>query len=178
MGKLQSNLDFRFMPLVIRFRDMRLPRNEILKEEGIQTGFRILDFGCGPGSYVPAVSEMVGPSGKVYALDIHPLAVESVQRLVSKRGITNVETILSDCRTRLPDDSIDVVLLYDIYHDLAEPEGVLNELHRVLKPDGTLSFNDHHMKDEEITAKIGAGSLFRLAGKGRMTYKFSKLKSL
>jgi ubiquinone/menaquinone biosynthesis C-methylase UbiE len=175
MGKLQSNLDFGLMSLVIRARDLRLPRREILKEIGIQTGFRVLDFGCGPGSYVPAVSEMVGPSGKVYALDIHPLAVESVQRLVSKRGITNVETILSNCRTRLPDDSIDVVLLYDIYHDLAEPEGVLNELHRVLKPDGMLSFNDHHMKDEEVMARIGAGILFRLASKGRMTYTLRRM---
>ena len=178
MGKLQSNLDFRLMSLVIRFRDMRLPRNEILKEVGIQTGFRILDFGCGPGSYVPGVSELVGPSGKVYALDIHPLAVESVQRLALKRGLTNVETVLSDCRTGLPDDSVDVVLLYDIYHDLAEPEAVLKELHRVLKADGTLSFNDHHMKDEEVKDRITSDSLFRLAGKERMTYKFSKLKSL
>jgi ubiquinone/menaquinone biosynthesis C-methylase UbiE len=175
MGKLQSNLDFRFMSLVIRFRDMRLPRREILKEVGIQTGSRVLDFGCGPGSYVPAVSEMVGPSGKVYALDIHPLAVEGVQRLVSRRGLTNVETILSDCQTGLPDDSMDVALLYDIYHDLAEPEAVLKELHRVLKPDGTLSFNDHHMKDKEVMAGIATGALFRLAGKGRMTYKFSKV---
>jgi ubiquinone/menaquinone biosynthesis C-methylase UbiE len=175
MRKLQSNLDFRLMSLVIRLRDLRLPRMEILKEVGIKSGSRVLDFGCGPGSYVPGISEMVGPSGKIYALDIHPLAVKSVQRLASKRGLANVETVLSDCRTGLPDDSIDVVLLYDIYHDVAEPEAVLRELHRILKPDGMLSFNDHHMKDEEVIAKIGAGALFRLAGKGRMTYKFSKV---
>jgi ubiquinone/menaquinone biosynthesis C-methylase UbiE len=177
MGKPQSNLDFRLMSLLFRLRDLRLPRMEILKKVGIKTGFRVLDFGCGPGSYVLAVSELVGPSGKVYALDIHPLAVESVRRLVSKEGLTNVETILSGCQTGLPDESVDVGLLYDIYHDLGEPEGVLNELHRVLKPDGILSFNDHHMKDEEITAKIGTGSLFRLVSKGRMTYKFSKVRS-
>jgi len=151
---------------------------EILKEAGIKTGFRVLDYGCGAGSYVAAASELVGPSGRVYALDIHPLAVQSVQHLVSKRGLTNVETILSDCRTGLPNDSVDMAFLYDIYHDLTEPEAVLNELHRVLKPDGTLSFNDHHMKGEEVMAKIGAGELFRLAKKGRMTYKYSKVRSL
>jgi ubiquinone/menaquinone biosynthesis C-methylase UbiE len=175
MGKLQSNLDFRLMSLVFRLRDLRLPRMEILKEVGIQTGSRVLDFGCGPGSYVPAVSEMVGPSGKVYALDIHPLAVQGVQRAVSRRGLSNVETILSDCRTGLPDESVDVALLYDMCHDAAEPEAVLKELHRVLKPDGILSFNDHHMKDEEIMARIGAGALFRLVSKGRMINKFSKV---
>jgi ubiquinone/menaquinone biosynthesis C-methylase UbiE len=77
MGKLQSNFDFRLMSLVLRLRDLRLPRMEIMREVGIQTGSWVLDFGCGPGSYVPAVSELVGPSGKVYALDIHPLAKEA-----------------------------------------------------------------------------------------------------
>jgi len=178
MAKLQSNLSFRFMSLGFRLRDLRLPRMEILKEAGIKTGFRVLDYGCGAGSYVAAASELVGPSGRVYALDIHPLAVQSVQHLVSKRGLTNVETILSDCRTGLPNDSVDMAFLYDIYHDLTEPEAVLNELHRVLKPDGTLSFNDHHMKGEEVMAKIGAGELFRLAKKGRMTYKYSRVRSL
>jgi ubiquinone/menaquinone biosynthesis C-methylase UbiE len=170
VGKLQSNLDFRLMSLVIRLRDLRLPRREILKEVGIQTGFQVLDFGCGPGSYVPAVSELVGPAGKVYALDIHPLAVQSVQRLVSRKGLTNVETVLSDCQTGLPDESLDVALLYDIYHDLAEPEAILKEIHRVLKPDGVLSFNDHHMKDEEVRKEIASGSSFRLVEKRRMTF--------
>ena len=177
MGKLQSNLDFRLMSLVIKLRDLRLLRMEILKEVGIQAGFRVLDFGCGPGSYVPVLSDLVGPAGKVYALDIHPMAVESVQRLASRRGLTNVETILSDCRTGLPAESTDVALLYDIYHDLAEPEAVLKEIHRVLKRDGILSFNDHHMKNEEIMSRIGAGTLFRLAEKGRMTCRFSKVNS-
>lgn len=177
MGELQSNLSFRFMSLGFRLRDFRLPRREILKEVGIKTGFRVLDYGCGAGSYVTGLSELVGPSGRVYALDIHPLAVESVKRLVSRRGLSNVETILSECQTGLPDASVDAALLYDIYHDLAEPEAVLNELHRVLKPDGILSFNDHHMKDEEVTAKIGASALFGLAKKEKMTYKFSKMKS-
>jgi ubiquinone/menaquinone biosynthesis C-methylase UbiE len=166
MDKLQSNLDFQLMSLVIRLRDLRLPRREILKEVGIQAGFLVLDFGCGPGSYVTAVSDLVGSSGKVYALDIHPMAVQNVQRLVSKRGLTNVETILSDCQTGLPNDFVDVVLLYDIFHDLGEPERVLKELHRILKPEGILSFNDHHMKDQEIGDKIPASSLFRLARGG------------
>ena len=176
MGKLNPNLDFRLMSLAFRLRDFRLPRMEILKEVGIQTGFRVLDYGCGPGSYVATASDLVGPSGKVYALDIHPLAVQGVQRLVSRRGLTNVGTILSDCQTGLPNDFVDVALLYDIYHDLGEPDRVLKELHRVLKPGGFLSFSDHHMKGEEIMARITAGALFCLAGKGRMTYKFSKVQ--
>ena len=172
---MQSNLSFRLMCLGFGLRDLRLPRKNILREAGIQEGFRVLDFGCGGGSYVPAVSEMVGPSGRVYAVDIHPLAVQSVRRLASRRRLANVETILSDCPTGLPNGCVDLALLYDVFHDLAEPAPVLREIHRVLKADGMLSFNDHHMKDREVTATVGAGSLFQLAGRGRMTYTFSKV---
>ena len=87
-----------------------------------------------------------------------------------------METILSDCQTGLPNDFVDVALLYDIYHDLGEPDRVMKELHRVLKPGGFLSFSDHHMKGEEIPAKVTASGLFSLAGKGRMTYSFSKVQ--
>jgi ubiquinone/menaquinone biosynthesis C-methylase UbiE len=149
---------------------------EILKEVGIKPGFRVLDFGCGPGSYVEAASRLVGQSGKVYALDIHPLAVQSVQRMVSRKGLANVETILSDSQSRLPDDSIDVVLLYDTYHGLGEPKKVLKELHRVLKLDGILSFSDHHMKKEEIMTKVTSGGLFCLRNRGKRTFGFSRVE--
>jgi len=175
--KPKSSLHFRLMSLTYIFRDLRLPRMEILKEVGIKPGFRVLDFGCGPGSYVEAASRLVGQSGKVYALDIHPLAVQSVQRMASRKGLANVETILSDCQSGLPDDSIDVVLLYDTYHGLGEPEKVLKELYRVLKLDGILSFSDHHLKEDEIAARVTAGDLFYLADKNQRTYSFSKVKN-
>jgi ubiquinone/menaquinone biosynthesis C-methylase UbiE len=145
-----------------------------VKEAGIEEGFHVLDYGCGRGSYVRAVSEVVGESGKVYALDIQPLAVESVKKIAEKRGLANVETILSDRKTGLPDESLDVVLLYDTFHDLVDPNGVLEELNRVLKPDGVLPFSDHHMKEHEIISKITNRGLFRLLRKGERTYSFLK----
>jgi ubiquinone/menaquinone biosynthesis C-methylase UbiE len=176
MDKPKSNLDFRMMSLMYVFRDFRLPRMEILKEVGIKAASHVLDFGCGPGNYVVPASTLVGQSGRVYALDIHPLAIRSVQRLVSVKGLANVETILSDCQTGLPDESIDVALLYDTYHNLSEPESVLKELCRVLKPDGVLSFSDHHMKEEEIMAKVTSGGLFRLRNRGKRTFGFSRIE--
>jgi ubiquinone/menaquinone biosynthesis C-methylase UbiE len=175
MDKPASNLEFRFMSLGFLFRDLRLRRMEILKEVGIQSGFLVLDFGCGAGSYVAATSRLVGQSGRVYALDIHPLAIRSVANMVSKKGLTNVETVLSDCSTGLPDESIDAVLLYDTFHGLSQPATVLQELHRVSKPHVILSFSDHHMKEAEIPARVAEGGLFKLEGKGRRTHRFSKV---
>jgi len=167
-----SNFDFKFMSVGYKFRDFFLPRKNILKEVGIKPGFQVLDYGCGPGGYIVPLAKLVGESGKVYALDIHPLAVQKVQDIASKKQLINVETILSDCKTGLPDKSLDVVLLYDAFHHLSDPNRVLKELHRVLKPDGILSLSDHHMKENEIVAAVTNSGLFRLSRKGQRTYTF------
>ena len=168
------NLAFRFMSFGFVFRDLFSPRRNILNEVGIRPGFHILDYGCGPGSYSIVAAEMVGATGKVHALDIHPLAVRRVQDVASKKHLTNIEAIHSDCATGLPSNSVDVVLLYDTFHALTKKSGVLEELHRVLKPNGILSFSDHHMKENEIVSKVTEGGLFRLSTKGKRTYSFLK----
>jgi ubiquinone/menaquinone biosynthesis C-methylase UbiE len=176
MDKPMSNFGFRFMSFGFKFRDLLLPREKILDEVGIKPGCYILDYGCGSGSYTIPAAQLVGNSGKVYALDVHPLAVKQVQSVAAKKHLTNIEAVLSDCATGLPDKSIDVVLLYDTFHGLNEPDKVLAELHRVLKPDGILSFNDHHMKEEnEIVSRITANGLFFLSRKGEKVYNFSKV---
>ncbi len=172
MAEPTSGLDFRLMSLALKVRDVLSPRKNVLAEVGIRPGFHVLDFGCGPGGYVTGASQLVGESGRVFALDIHPLAVRSVQGIASKRGLANVEAIRSDCATGLPDASIDVVLLYDAFHALSDPHAVLEELHRVLKAGGTLSFSDHHMKEDELISSVADSGLFRLSAKGKRTYAF------
>lgn len=174
MDKPMGNLAFKFMSFGFVLRDLFSPRRNILNEVGIRPGFYILDYGCGPGSYSIVAAEMVGATGKVYALDVHPLAIHRVQNIASKKKLANVETICSDCKTGLPSNSVDVVLLYDTFHTLTNKDGVLQELHRVLKPNGILSFSDHHMKEDRIMSKVTDGGLFRLSAKGRRTYSFSR----
>jgi len=174
MDKPMSNFDFQFMSVGYKFRDFFLPRKDILEEVGIKPGFHVLDYGCGPGSYIVPLAELVGESGKIYALDIHPLAIQKVKDIASKKRLANVGTICSDYQTGLPDNSLNVVLLYDAFHHLSDPDVVLKELHRVLKPDGILSFSDHHMKEKEIVAEVTKSGLFRLSRKGQRTYAFLK----
>ena len=147
---------------------------EVVKEVGIKEGFKVLDYGSGPGGYVAPVSELIGQDGRLYALDVMPVALEMVKKIISKKKLQNVETILSDCKTGLPDKSIDVVLLYDVFHDLEDQDSVLRELYRILKTEGILSFSDHHLNEAEITSKITSQGLFRLLRKGEHTYSFTK----
>ena len=177
MDKPGSLFHFKFMSFGFKFRDFFLPRINILKGVGIKPGFTVLDYGCGPGGYIIATAELIGESGKIYALDIRPLALQLVQDTASKKHLTNVETICSNCKTGLTDNSLDVVLLYDVFHNLTDPNEVLEELYRVLKPEGILSFSDHHMKENEIVSAVTSRGQFELVRKGKKTHSFRKLGS-
>jgi ubiquinone/menaquinone biosynthesis C-methylase UbiE len=175
MEKSQSGFGFKMMLLMFKVRDLIRPRGDILKEVDIRPGFQVLDFGCGPGGYILPVARLVGAEGKIYALDVNPAAILAVKSLALKHKLANVETILSDGATGLPDGSVDVVLLYDVLHHLKNRDTVLEELHRVLKPEGILSVSDHHLEEEAITSGISGAGLFRLSRKGKV-YDFSRAR--
>lgn len=169
-----NRLGFNMMSVWFKIRDWLSPPEGILAEVGIEPGCLLLDYGCGPGSYSVIAAQVVGPSGKVFAVDINRLALQRVQRVAEKKGLSNIETIRTDCATGVEAGKMDVVLLYDTYHDLKDADGVLKELHRILKPNGILSFSDHHMKERDILAKVPTGGLFALSRKGKKTYTFLK----
>ena len=170
-----SCLHFRLLTLCYRIRDFFRPRSLILKETGIKAGDRVLDFGCGPGSYIVPLSKLVGPEGKIYALDINPLAIKMVRQIANRNQLENVIAIHSDSVTGFPDNYFDVILLYDVFHHLERPDAVLKDLHRLLKPEGILSFSDHHLKEAQFLPVITRHNLFELYKKGRYTYSFKKL---
>jgi ubiquinone/menaquinone biosynthesis C-methylase UbiE len=169
-----ANARFSMMALTFKMRDFFSPRNSIIADAGIKPGSRILDFGCGPGAYIPATEELTGPSGHIYALDAQPMAIEYVQELCRKRKLSNVTSILSDRATGLPAASIDIIFLYDILHALTNAKPIFEELYRVLKPDGILSVCDHHMKHEDIIAKVTAAGRFKLTERKSKTIAFAR----
>jgi ubiquinone/menaquinone biosynthesis C-methylase UbiE len=69
---------------------------------------------------------------------------------------------------------LNAVLLYDIFHDLEDQNGVLSEVYRVLKPNGILSFSDHRMERSEIISKVTISGLFKLQKENNSTYSFIK----
>ena len=168
------DLHFSLMSLCFKIRDFFSPPEKLLKEAGIKPGSHVLDYGCGPGSYSLAVARLVGRQGKVYALDLHPRAIESVQAKATKKGLSNIETIHSNCATGLENSSVDVALMFDIYHELENPDEIMKELHRVMKPNAVLLFWDHHLEKQDIPSKITRNGLFGLQKKVKKIYIFSK----
>jgi ubiquinone/menaquinone biosynthesis C-methylase UbiE len=172
-----SNFAFKMMALVgIPIRNMFMPPNKMLAEVEIKPGYHVLDFGCGPGAFTTLIAEKIGPSGMVHALDINPLAVGMVERKARKKNLENVRTIRSNCFTSLPDNCLDYIIFFDVFHTLDNNhQEVLTELHRVLKPKGIMYFSDHHLKEIEILQRLTAKGLFKLKVQGRWTFSFSKV---
>lgn len=164
---------FRLMTLTLSLRDMFRPRLPILEDVNLKPGQRVLDFGCGPGSYSLLAAQTVGPRGKVYALDMQPLALERVSRMAQERGLTNLEVIQTNMNTGLAEESIDVILLFDVFHMFSQPKAILNELARVIKPNGVLAVNDHHLIKAEILTGITAGGHFTLVSETPHNYIFA-----
>ena len=105
---------------------------------------------------------------------MHPLAIEAVKKKVAKEGLPNVRTILSDMDTGLPDESVHVVLLYRTFYLVKDEQGLLDELHRVLKPDCILSVVGGGVAD--CLKVIGKDDRFLLAERGKRFLNFRKVK--
>jgi ubiquinone/menaquinone biosynthesis C-methylase UbiE len=169
-----SNLSFRGLSLFLRLRERSgSPRTQI-EALGLKRGQVVLDYGCGIGSYTLPAARMVGEEGTVHALDIHPLAVDTVRKRSGQEDLPNVKTILSGLNTGLADESVDVVLLYDVFHYVRDKRALLRELHRVLKGGGQLSVIPDHMTEAELLDTVQRGQLFSLQPRRSKSFEFAK----
>lgn len=171
-NKPYPNLAFRGMALWLRAREIFGNLQQRLIETGLHEGQVILDYGCGIGSYTIPAARIVGDGGTVYALDMHPLAIETVERRARKANLSNIKTIRSSLDTGLADHSVDVALLYDVLHMVPDQPGLLQELYRVLKPGGRLSILPDHMTSDELLSVVNGRNQFDIQAHHGDVYDF------
>ena len=105
----------------------------------LREGQVVADVGAGSGYYTMLLRAAVGPRGRVYATDIQPEMLALIRKKVETRRLSNVELVLgTPTESRLPDGAIELALMVDVYHELAQPQLFLQSLKRALKPDGRL----------------------------------------
>ncbi len=171
--KPMNNFSFRSMSLLFKFRDIFLDPIKKVKKAEVTKGNIVLDYGSGPGSFSIAAGKIVGTSGKVYAADIQPLSAKKVVKKAQKNKLDNIIPIITNCKTNLPANSVDVIICFDMFHMLNEPNKILAEFHRVLKPTGILSIDCHHLKN--FDARVTNMGYFSLRDKlSEKSYNFIK----
>ena len=150
-----SGIGFKLMSLMFHVRNMMNPPEKLLNEIGIEDGMVVVDYGCGPGSYIKGASKRVGAKGRIYAVDIHELAIESVQKLIEKDGITNVIPVQADgYSSSIEENTAELIYALDMFHGIGDPDAFLTELHRIVKPGGMLVIDNGHQSREQAVEKI------------------------
>lgn len=115
-----------------------LQPEQVLRRVGIRAGWKVADFGCGPGYHLIPAARFVGPQGRAVGVDILAQAVDQARNRARSAGVAGQTDVYRADLTRagasgLPDDWADLVLLSTILFQ-SEPPAVLREAARVVKP--------------------------------------------
>ncbi len=133
---------------------------KVLREVGIKKGKKILDCCCGVGNYTLPAAIIVGEKGIVYALDRNKEKLDSLKKKSDLEKLKNIEIIEDEFESNIPlsDNSVDVVLLYDIFwyfslEDKKLPK-LLDEVYRILKSGAMISVYPEHIDTERLKERI------------------------
>lgn len=111
-----------------------------LAAAGVKRGQQVLEVGCGPGYFTLAAAEMVGPQGRVYAVDVTPRAICRVQAKAKAAGVKNIRPLLTNASdTGLAIQSVDLAFMFGLPRIAGGWKALIREIQRVLKPGGILA---------------------------------------
>ena len=123
----------------------------LLTNLGVRSGMTICDMGCGNGFYSLPLAKLVGPSGRILAVDIQPEMLVMLRSRAEQAGIDNISPILGSIHSpRLPAGSADLILLVDVYHEFSHPVQMLAAMREALKPDGLLALVEFRAEDAKV----------------------------
>jgi len=128
--------------------------DEIVVALDLEEGERLADIGAGRGFFTLRLARVVGPAGRVFAVDIDEEVLEQLRASLRRAGLQNVETILSEPDDPLlPDTSVDAVLMVIAYHEMREHEAMLAGVKRALRPGGRLVIVDNPVRDSTASRR-------------------------
>jgi ubiquinone/menaquinone biosynthesis C-methylase UbiE len=126
----------------------------MLKNLGVKEGMTVCDMGCGNGFYALKLATMVGPKGRVLAVDIQPEMLKLLVERMEEHGIENITPILGSVHDpRLPAGTVDLMLCVDVYHEFSHPVHMLHAMRESLKPDGQIVLLEFRAEDPEVPIK-------------------------
>jgi ubiquinone/menaquinone biosynthesis C-methylase UbiE len=127
--------------------------SEAIKNLPVSESSVVADIGAGSGYYTFRVASKV-PRGKVYAVEIQDEAIAYLNEKSKKLGFDNVQTIKgTELSPNLPENSIDLAFMVDVYHELSYPVEMLANIRKALKPDGKLLLIEYRGEDATIMIK-------------------------
>jgi ubiquinone/menaquinone biosynthesis C-methylase UbiE len=122
-----------------------------LDKIGFKPGMVVADVGAGVGYFTVRLAKRVGPEGKVIAVDVQPEMLSRLKERAAQAKLTNIVPLLgSESDPRLPAACCDLILMVDVYHELSQPQVMLQKMKKALKPDGRLVLLEYRKEDPHI----------------------------
>ena len=141
-----------------------LDRPEREQEEGpsklvealkLKPGMVVADIGAGSGYLSFLMAPHVAPGGKVIAEDIQPEMLTIIRKRSAERKITNVQPALgTPTDPKLPPNSVDLMIMVDVYHEFSDPYEMTVNMVKALKPHGRLVFVEYRKEDPTVPIKL------------------------
>jgi len=117
--------------------------DQVVETLNLTPGQTVADIGVGTGYFAFRLAEAVGPSGKVYAVDLQQEMLDTVQERIQEKGTSNVVPTHSEpLETPLPDAEMDLVFIANVTHEYDEIDAGIQSCARILKPKGRLAVVD------------------------------------
>jgi ubiquinone/menaquinone biosynthesis C-methylase UbiE len=157
-----------------RFRYRFFGPTRILQGVDNLNGQTVLEIGCGTGFFTIPAAGFIGDQGSLVAMDILSESVDEVSRKVQAAKLQNVRVVKGDVmNTNLETESFDTVILFGVIPaPMLTLTKVLNEMHRVLKPGGTLAI--WPPAPVLFPRSILKSGLFSLSNKRNGVYNFKR----
>jgi len=122
--------------------------DEVVAAMKLRDGQVVAEIGCGTGFFSRRLAKAVGPHGKVYAEDIQSGMLDLLKKYAAKDGDANIITVLgAETDPKLPQGTMDWILLVDVYHEFQEPKPMLAKIREALKPDGRVALVEYRAED-------------------------------
>ncbi len=126
----------------------------MLANLGVKPGMTICDMGCGNGFYALQLAKMVGQDGQILAVDVQPQMLYMLRERMEAGDVDNVTPILGSLHDpHLPEGTVDLALLVDVYHEFSHPEQMLAGLRRSLAPGGLIVLVEFRAEDPKVPIK-------------------------
>lgn len=120
----------------------------------IARGQTVADLGAGSGYYSFRIARLVGPQGKVLAIDIQPPMLAAIESRARREGVENVTTVLAAAEDpKLAPASVDLLFMVDVYHELEYPYEVMTRVRESLKPGGRVAVIEYRKEDPNVPIK-------------------------
>jgi ubiquinone/menaquinone biosynthesis C-methylase UbiE len=140
---------------LIRNKREREEASSLMREKlELKPGMMICDLGCGNGYHTIPMAQSVAPDGKVYGSDVQPEMLKMLEDRARATGASNIVPLLGLYHdARLPENTFDLILLVDVYHEFSHPVQMLAGIRKALKPEGQVVFVEFRSEDDSVPIK-------------------------